>query len=89
MAFILDDDDIYKEDLLPLLHKLKAKGATDEIKKSLLKVVNSAALKFYKKEEFNIDPNKMFPAKMRVAIVKELLTLHKQSSKEKNKKNED
>lgn len=79
MGFILDDDEIYKEHLHTLISKInngKKVKAED-----FMKAVNQGCLKFYKDKEFNKDPNKMFPVKMRKRMADSLLTINTKGSK--------
>lgn len=90
MAYILDNDDVYKADLLPLVKKLKAGQDEESLKDDFLKVVNDCCIKFYKEEEFKHDPNKVFPLSMRRQAVNDLIKLYKNSfKKDKKKKDED
>ena len=88
MGFILDDDDIYKEKMLPIIQKLKKGEPEDALKEQFLELVNDACIKFYKEEELKTDPNKHFPMKLRMSIVKNLIDLNKNSLKTKKKKDE-
>jgi len=79
MGFILDDDDLYKEHILPIVSKIeKGKKVGSE---DFMKAVNQGCLKFYKEKEFNKDPNKMFPLKMRKKMASDLLTINTKGSK--------
>lgn len=66
VAFILDDDEIYKTHILPIVQKMR-KGAklrpTD-----FSEVVKKCCLEFYEKEEMKKDPNEIFPKKMRADV---------------------
>jgi len=89
MAYILDDDDIYKEKMLPLIHKLKKNESIDTLKDEFLEMVNHCCIEFYKEEDIKGDPNKIFPLDMRKLIVKNLIQLHKNSMKKKKDKDAD
>lgn len=89
MAYILDDDDIYKEKMLPLIHKLKKNESIDTLKDEFLDMVNGCCIAFYKEEDMTGDPNKIFPVKMRELIVKNLIQLHKNAMKKKKDKDAD
>ena len=88
MAFILDDDDVYKTKLLPLVKKLQSSQDEEALKKDFLEVVNDCCLKFYKEQEFTHNPNKIFPLSMRREAVEDLIKVYKNSFK-KDKKNKD
>ena len=77
MGFILDDDDIFKQHMLPLIHKMKSGKTVDE--KDYKELVNDGCIKFYKEKEFSIDPNKLFPSSMRKQIAKELHSINKKN----------
>ena len=83
MGFILDDDDIYKEKLLPRIHKLKSGkeiGAQD-----FMDIVNDSCIAFYKEEDLKKDPNELFPLAMRKRLAKQLHDINKNSLKPKKK----
>lgn len=86
MAFILDDDDIYKEYLHPLVSKINKgqKPSADDF----MDTVNQCCIKFYKEKELNKDPNELFPVAMRKRMAKNLLTININGIK-KDKKDED
>lgn len=89
-GFILDDDVIYKEKILPIVHSMKSNKLSDEeLKNKFFDIVNDGCLKFYKEQELKKDPNKLFTKEMRQNISKNLITLYKNSLKKKDKKNED
>lgn len=92
MAFILDDDDIYKEHILPLINQLKSKLGKGEDLKSLeskyLEVVNDCCTRFYKDQDLKTDPNKIFPVKMRKKVATQLMSINKNSLKKKKKQDE-
>jgi hypothetical protein len=69
MAFILDNDQIYKQDLFPIIEKMR-KGK--DVTKDLSEMVKKSCLEFYKEKEFKKDPNKLFPKKMRENIINNL-----------------
>ncbi len=79
MGFILDDDELYKEHILPLVSKIK-KGKDVEAE-DFMKAINQGCLKFYKEKEFKKDPNKMFPIKMRKEMAGNLLTINTKGPK--------
>jgi len=79
MGFILDDDDLYKEHILPLASKLSRGGKVKA--EDFMKAVNQGCLKFYKEKEFKKDPNKMFPVKLRKKMAADLLTINTKGSK--------
>jgi hypothetical protein len=85
MGFILDDDDIYKERLLPIITKLQkgVKVAPEEF----MDTVNHACLEYYKEEDFKKDPNEIFPIAMRRRLAKNLLVINTKGLK-KDKQDE-
>ena len=89
MAYILDNDDVYKEKMLPLIHKLKKNENIETLSDECLEIVNHCSLEFYKEEDLKGDPNKIFPLKMRKQIVKNLIQLHKNAMKKKKDKDAD
>ena len=85
-GFILDDDDIYKQKMLPILQKMKRGESEESIKDSMLELVDDACLKFYKKEDLKNDPNKLFTKSLRADVVKNLIDLNKNSLKKRKQK---
>ena len=83
MAYILDDDDIYKEKMLPLIQKLKKGESEDTLKDEFLDLVNHACLEFYKEQDMKGDPNKIYPIKVRKDVVNNLLDLNKNALKKR------
>lgn len=79
MGFILDDDELYKEHIFPLVSKLEKGKKVDA--EDFMKAVNQGCLKFYKEKDFKKDPNKMFPLKMRKKMAGNLLTINTKGSK--------
>lgn len=86
-GYILDNDDIYKTKMLPIIKKMKQGESEEVIKELMTELVNDACLQFYKEEEFKQDPNKLFPKSARAEVVTNLIDLNKHSMK-KAKKNE-
>jgi len=70
MAFILDDDDVFKTHMLPLVHKIESGKKITE--KDYNDLVKDSCLKFYKEKKMTTDPNEIFPKDMRRQIAKEL-----------------
>lgn len=88
-GFILDDDELYKQKILPLVHSMKKGLDDDALKKKFLEIVNDGCIKYYKEEDLKKDPNELFPKSMRQTIVKNLIDLYKNTLKKKDKKDED
>ncbi len=90
MAFILDDDDIYKQKLLPLIQKHKKNVDEEELKKDYAEVVKDCCLLFYKDQELKKNPNDLFPKEMRREMVDMLMKINKEHvTNPKKKKDED
>lgn len=90
MAFILDDNDIYKEKLLPLIHKHKKKVDDKELEKEYAQVIKDCCILFYKDQELKKDPNELFPKKMRKEMADMLMKVNKDHlSNPKKKQDED
>lgn len=87
MAFILDDNDIYKEHFIPLIRRHK-KGE-DLTYEDYKDVVKDSCVAFYKENEFKKDPNELFPVEMRKRIAEKLMEINKDSLKKKKKKEKD
>lgn len=84
MGYILDNDDLYKEYILPLETSLsKGKKVAPE---KFMDAVNKGCLKFYKEKEFNKDPNEMFPLSMRKRMAQTLLKINSKGVKDENKR---
>ena len=81
MAFILDDDDIFKQHMLPLVHKIQSGKEVSD--KEYTELVKDGCLRLYKKKEMNVDPNEVFPKSMRQEIAKELHAINKSYSEKK------
>lgn len=92
MAFILDDDDIYKKLMLPIIDQTKKDIANKKYKKDkayepYLDLVKKACMSFYKKNEMNGDPNKLFPIRARVKMAKQLAVINREGlSKDETKR---
>jgi hypothetical protein len=86
MAFILDDDDVYKEYLHPLVVRI-SKGQKPDAEE-FMDTINHCCVKFYKENQFKKDPNELFPLSMRKRMAKNLLKLNIDGRK-KDKKDED
>lgn len=84
MGCILDDDDLYKESIRPLVSKI-ARGVKVEAEE-FMDAVNRGCLKFYKEKEFKKDPNEMFPLTMRKAMAKDLLDINSKGAKKNENK---
>jgi hypothetical protein len=78
MAFILDDDDVFKTHMLPLIHKIQSGKSVSE--KDYKDLVNDSCIQLYKKKEMTTDPNEIFPKKMRLEIAKELHAINKDNA---------
>jgi hypothetical protein len=81
MAFILDDDEIFKQHMLPLVHKIES--GKDVSDKDYSELVKDGCLRLYKKKQMNIDPNEVFPKSMRQQIAKELHSINKSNAEKK------
>jgi hypothetical protein len=79
MGYILDDDEIFKTHLMPLINKIES-GKTVE-PKDYSDIVKDCCIKFYKEKDMTTDPNEIFPKSMRDDIAKNLLTISKQYHK--------
>lgn len=75
MSFILDNDDLYKNYMMPLVNKIQKGQPVSE--KDYKELVNNGCLEFYKKKEMTIDPNDVFPKSMRLQMAKELHSINK------------
>ncbi len=90
MAFILDDDTIYKDKLLPLIQKHKKHVDDNELEKEYADVVKDCCLLFYKDQDFKKNPNDLFPKAMRKEMADMLMKINKEHlDKPKKKKDED
>jgi hypothetical protein len=89
MAFILDDNDIYREQLLPLIHKHNKNVKDEDLRKDYAKVINDCCLQFYKEKELKTDPNDLFPKAMRNEMVKQLIKINKENIVTKKKKKDE
>ena len=89
MAFILDDNDIYREHLLPLIHKHNKNVKDEDLRKDFAKVINDCCLQFYKEKELKTDPNDLFPKAMRNEMVKQLIKINKENIVTKKKKKDE
>jgi uncharacterized protein YpiB (UPF0302 family) len=70
MAFILDNDDVFKTHMLPLVHKIESGKKVTE--KDYNELVKDSCLRFYKEKQMTTDPNEIFPKDMRRQIAKDL-----------------
>jgi len=75
MGFILDDNDLYKEHIYPILEKYKKGKDFDSL--DFKNVVKAGCLKYYKENEFNKDPNECFPKPLRDRLADNLVTILK------------
>ena len=75
MAFILDDDDVFKTHMLPLVHKIESGKEVTE--KDYNDMVKDCCIRFYKENKMTTDPNEIFPKEMRQQIAKELHSINK------------
>ena len=87
MAFILDDDDVYKKLMIPILDKTKKQIANKTYsKKNAYKLyddlVDNSCLAFYKKEKLQGDPDKHFPHKLRLKVARQLAQINHESGEE-------
>ena len=83
MAFILDNDDIYKKHMMPLIKRHK-KG--DKLShKEYNDMIKDCCVLFYKENDFKKDPNELFPKEMRKSIADKLITINKDSLEKKKK----
>lgn len=86
MGYILDDDEIYKKQMLPLIRDLEkcVKDKTYDKEKApeaYTELVKSACVKFFKKEKIKGDINKIFTPKVRSKICKQLSQINFESVK--------
>lgn len=92
MAFILDDDDVYKKLMLPIVDQTKKDLKNKQYKKNkafepYLDLVKKACLSYYKKNELKGDPNKLFPIRARVKMAKQLAEINREGlSKDETKR---
>jgi hypothetical protein len=87
MGFILDDNDIYKEHLFDLEQdRKKGKKITPD---DYAEVVKQCCIKYYKDQELNTDPNKLFSKEIRKSIASKLCDLGKEANSKKKEKDED
>ena len=87
MAFILDDDDVYKKLMMPIIDEIKKehKNKTYDKKNAYKKyedLVDRCCMGFYDKEKMEGDPNEHFPHPLRVKLCKQLAQINQESFKE-------
>jgi len=75
MAFILDDDDVFKTHMIPLIQKIESGKKIKE--KDYNDMVKDCCIRFYKEKNMTTDPNEIFPKEMRQQIAKELHSINK------------
>lgn len=87
MGFILDDDELHKTMVLPLIKEIKAKQKSKEYNRKefadkVMPIVNKACIKFYKEKEMVGDPNTVFPIRMRKDLASKMLEIHEDPIKQ-------
>jgi hypothetical protein len=87
MAFILDNNDIYKKHLLPLIKKHKKGEDLDY--EDYKDAIKDCCKLFYKEKDFKKDPNELFPLKMRMKIADKLIKINKDSTEKKKKEKDE
>ena len=87
MAFILDNDEIYKKHMIPLIQKHKKGDKLDHGHYS--DMIKDCCVRFYKEKDFKKDPNDLFPKAMRKRIADKLITINTDSLKKKKKEKDE
>jgi len=87
MAYILDHDDLHKKLMMPILDDIKKEMANKTYDKKNAfkkydKLVDTACIMFYKDENLQGDPNKLFPSPLRVKVARQLAQINQESHKE-------